>query len=76
MIDELNPDSNAPVAGSRIEAASGDSPNIAAMAIPFDELKKNPNFENVMKVNYFHNLQILSASSATVERCLAFLVIC
>ena len=50
MIDELNPDSNAPVAGSRIEAASGDSPNIAAMAIPFDELKKNPNFENVVKV--------------------------
>lgn len=37
-----------PVEGSRIEAASRDQPNLAAMAVPFEEIKNNPIFQKLM----------------------------
>lgn len=37
-----------PVEGSRIESASGEKPNLAAMAQPFQEMKSNPVFGKVL----------------------------
>lgn len=50
LTDEYTAQSEKPVEGSRIEAASRDKPNLAAMAVSFDEIKQNPIFSNVLNV--------------------------
>jgi aryl-alcohol dehydrogenase-like predicted oxidoreductase len=48
ITDKYVEQADRPVEGSRIEAASRKSPNLAAMAVPFDEIKHNPRFKQLM----------------------------
>lgn len=50
ITDEYNAKSDSPVKGSRIEAASRDRPNLAAMAEPFEEIEKNPQYSKLLDV--------------------------
>lgn len=47
MTNQYTTSTNRPVEGSRIESASGE-PNLAAMAEPFQEMKQNPIYNNVL----------------------------
>lgn len=50
LTEEYTANSEKPVEGSRIEAASQEKPNLAAMAVSFNEIKHNPIFSNVLDV--------------------------
>jgi hypothetical protein len=50
LIDDINPETPTPLPDSRIEAASSEKANLVAMAINIEDLKKNPNFSNTLRV--------------------------